>query len=139
MSKVPEGIPSKSFAVHLVGDDLEALNLIVAESRRLKPEWQDTPQSVLASIVEEFLEQPEAFDQFILVRVNAEQRTLLRQIAELKTLKQAVRSGTLGEGGETAASLERPASQPTAAPKSPDSPSLPKPSSNLGSVSPTAR
>ena len=121
MPKVPDSIPSKSFSIPVIGDDLEALNLIVAESRRLKPEWQETPQSVLASIIEDFLEQPDAFDLFVFTRVNAEQRTLLRQIAELKALKQAVKAGALEEG-EGATAFSKPAPQP-----------------HLGSESPTVR
>jgi hypothetical protein len=80
-----------------MGDDLESLTEIVNESRRLKPEWHDTPQSVIASLVEDFLGQADAFDQFVLTRVDSEQRALLRQIAELKGLKRAVRSGTLDD------------------------------------------
>ncbi len=99
MPKIPDPVPSKSVSVPVAGDALEALNFIVAESRRLKPAWQDTPQSILVSIVEDFLEQPDAFDRFVVLRVDDEQRELLRQIAELKALKQAVRDGTPGGGG----------------------------------------
>ena len=134
MPKTPDGIPSKTFSVPVVGDDLEALQFIVAESRRLKPAWQDTPQSVLASIVEAFLEQPDAFDQFILTRANSEQRTLLRQIAELKRLKQAAKAGTLKEGDEAPTPPGKPASGTAGPEKRPD----PSPSTHLGSVSPTA-
>ena len=139
MPKIPDGVPSKSYSVPLIGDDLDALNFIVAESRRLKPEWQDTPQSVLVSIIEDFLEQPDAFDQFVLTRVNAEQRTLLRQIAELKSLKKAVRAGTLEEGDGAPDPSAKPAPEPTSGAKSPDSQAVSPAPPNLGSVSPTAR
>ncbi len=95
MPKVPDPIPTRSFYVTVVGDELESLHEIVNESRRLKPEWHDTPQSVIASIVEDFLGQPDAFDEFVLTRVDSEQRALLRQIAELKGLKRAVKAGSL--------------------------------------------
>jgi len=101
MPKVIDPIPSRSFYVTVVGDDLESLTEIVNESRRLKPEWHDTPQSVIASLVEDFLGQPDAFDQFVLTRVDSEQRALLRQIAEVKGLKRAVRSGTLDDPDES--------------------------------------
>jgi hypothetical protein len=85
MPKVHDPIPSRSFSVAIVGDNLETLNEIVNESRRLKPEWHDTPQSIIASIVEDFFDQADAFDQFVLTRVDTEQRALLRQIQELAT------------------------------------------------------
>ncbi len=121
MPKVPDPIPSRSFSIAVVGDDLDTLNEIVDESRRLKPEWHDTPQTVLLSIIEDFLGQHDAFDQFVLTRVDSRQRALLRQITELKSLKRAVRDGTLEEGDE--ASEE-------------NSPATPPP---LGSVSPAVR
>jgi len=115
MPKVADPIPSRSFYVTVVGDDLDSLTEIVNESRRLKPEWHDTPQSVIASIVEDFLSQAEAFDEFVLTRVDSEQRELLRQIAELKGLKRAVKSGTLPEDA-----AEQGAPKPALPPKSPD-------------------
>jgi hypothetical protein len=133
MPKVHDPIPSRSFSIAVVGDDLETLTEIVNESRRLKPEWHDTPQTVLVSVVEDFLGQHDAFDQFVLTRVDSEQRALLRQIAELKGLKRAVRTGTLEE--ETSGTDE--ASGPSAAtPKRADSPATPPP---LGSASPAVR
>jgi hypothetical protein len=117
MPKISDPIPSRSFYVTVVGDDLESLTEIVNESRRLKPEWHDTPQSIIASIVEDFLGQAEAFDEFVLTRVDSEQRALLRQIAELKGLKRAVRSGTLDEAEN---SKEQGAPRSALAPKSPD-------------------
>jgi hypothetical protein len=128
MPKVHDPIPSRSFSIAIVGDDLETLTEIVNESRRLKPEWKDTPQTVLISVIEDFLGQADAFDQFILTRVDTEQRALLRQIAELKGLKRAVRTGTLEEGDE--------AHQPEKAETEPIFKPAPPP---LGSVSPTVR
>jgi hypothetical protein len=123
MPKVADPIPSRSFHVTVMGDDLESLHEIVNESRRLKPEWHDTPQSVIASIVEDFLGQPDAFDQFVLTRVDSEQRALLRQIAELKGLKRAVKSGALEESEPT--TMPDPGAPATASqPKRPD-PSAP--------------
>jgi hypothetical protein len=116
MPKVPDPIPSRAFYVTVLGDDLESLTEIVNESRHLKPEWHDTPQSVIASIVEDFLGQADAFDQFVLTRVDSEQRALLRQIAELKGLKRAVRSGTFDETENSPTGAPKPA----LAPKSPD-------------------
>ena len=104
MPKVFDPIPSRSFYVTVTGDDLESLTEIVNEARRLKPEWHDTPQSVISSIVEDFLGNAEAFDQFVLTRVDSEQRALLRQIAELKGLKRAVKSGTLEEAEQSESS-----------------------------------
>jgi len=101
MPKIHDPIPSRSFSIAIVGDDLDTLNEIVNESRRLKPEWHDTPQTVLLSIIEDFLSLHDSFDQFILTRVDSEQRALLRQITELKSLKKAVRDGTLEEADET--------------------------------------
>ena len=126
MPKVHDPIPSRSFSIAIVGDDLDTLTEIVNESRRLKPEWHDTPQSVLASVIEDFLGQHDAFDQFVLTRVDSEQRALLRQIAELKGLKKAVRDGTLDEESSPAASVS----------ESVASPATPPP---LGSVSPAVR
>jgi len=123
MPKVHDPIPSRTFSIAVVGDDLDTLTEIVNESRRLKPRWADTPQTVLASVVEDFLGQHDAFDQFVLTRVDSEQRALLRQIAELKGLKKAVRDGTLEESEETSP----PASAPAATPPP------------LGSVSPAVR
>jgi len=139
MPKVADPIPSRSFYVTVVGDDLESLTEIVNESRRLKPEWHDTPQSVIASLVEDFLGQPDAFDQFVLTRVDSEQRALLRQIAELKGLKRAVRSGTFDEpedSGKSDQGTPRAASAPK--PANLDSPakSTPPP---LDAMSPAAR
>jgi hypothetical protein len=119
MPKVADPIPSRSFHVTVVGDDLESLHEIVNESRRLKPEWHDTPQSVISSIVEDFLGQADAFDQFVLTRVDSEQRALLRQIAELKGLKRAVKTGTLDEP-EEAARPNPGAPVTTSNPRSPD-------------------
>jgi hypothetical protein len=116
MPKVADPIPSRAFYVTVIGDDLESLSEIVNESRRLKPEWHDTPQSVIASIVEDFLGQPDAFDQFVLTRADSEQRALLRQIAELKGLKRAVRSGALDE----TENVDQGAPRSALAPKSPD-------------------
>ena len=123
MPKVADPIPSRSFHVTVIGDDLESLTEIVNESRRLKPEWHDTPQSVIASIVEDFLGQADAFDQFVLTRVDAEQRALLRQIAELKGLKRAVRSGSLDDP-DNSQNAEQGTPRPALTPKStdPDSP-----------------
>jgi hypothetical protein len=134
MPKVHDPIPSRSFSVAVVGDDLDTLTEIVNESRRLKPEWHDTPQSVIASIIEDFFDQADAFDQFVLTRVDSEQRALLRQIAELKGLKRAVRAGTLDDSSE-------PGDTPkTTAPNEPAlasaSAATPPP---LGSVSPAVR
>jgi hypothetical protein len=112
MPKVHDPIPSRSFSVAVVGDDLDTLNEIVDESRRLKPGWHDTPQTILLSIVEDFLGQADAFDQFILTRVDSEQRALLRQIAELKGLKKAVRDGTLDENASENLIQPKPASPP---------------------------
>jgi len=126
MPKVQDPIPSRSFSIAIVGDDLDTLTEIVNESRRLKPEWHDTPQSVLASVIEDFLGQHDAFDQFVLTRVDSEQRSLLRQIAELKGLKKAVRDGTLEEGEETTEESSPSASGPATPPP-------------LGSVSPAVR
>ena len=135
MPKVQDPIPSRSFSVPIVGDDLDTLTEIVNESRRLKPEWHDTPQTILISVIEDFLGQHDAFDQFILTRVDSEQRALLRQIAELKGLKKAVRAGTLEEG-EGANGSEETAPEPKSAQKPADSPATPPP---LGSVSPAVR
>ena len=77
MPKVHDPIPSRSFSVAIVGDDLDTLTEIVNESRRLKPEWHDTPQTILISIIQDFLDQADAFDQFVLTRVDTEQRSLL--------------------------------------------------------------
>jgi hypothetical protein len=123
MPKVHDPIPTRSFSVAIVGDDLDTLTEIVSEARRLKPEWHDTPQTILLSIVEDFLGQHDAFDQFVLTRVDSEQRALLRQIQELKGLKKAVRDGTLEEDEESS-------TEPSASPATP----LP-----LGSVSPAVR
>jgi hypothetical protein len=128
MPKVHDPIPSRSFSIAIVGDDLDTLTEIVNESRRLKPEWHDTPQSVLASVIEDFLGQHDAFDQFVLTRVDSEQRALLRQIAELKGLKKAVRDGTLDEDEESSPASSD--SEPAA------STATPPP---LGSVSPAVR
>jgi hypothetical protein len=138
MPKVPDPIPSRSFSIQIIGDDLDTLTEIVNESHRLKPEWKDTPQSVLASIVEDFLGQPDAFDQFVLTRVDAEQRDLLRQIAELKHLKKAARAGTLEDGDGKPDDPAKAPPGPTSGPKPSDLPptSAPPP---LGSVSPTVR
>jgi hypothetical protein len=132
MPKVHDPIPSRSFSVPVVGDDLETLAEIVNESRRLKPEWHDTPQTVLISIIQDFFDQADAFDQFILTRVDSEQRTLLRQIEELKGLKRAVRAGTLEESAESGDI------QKGAAPKEPALASVATPPP-LGSVSPGVR
>jgi hypothetical protein len=129
MPKVADPIPSRSFSISIVGDDLDTLTEIVNESRRLKPEWHDTPQTVLISIIEDFLGQADAFDQFVLTRVDTEQRELLRQIAELKNLKKAARAGTLDEGDGKPAPQQEPASPPK-------NPHLPPP---LGTGGPTAR
>jgi hypothetical protein len=126
MPKVHDPIPSRSFSVAIVGDDLDTLNEIVSESRRLKPEWHDTPQTVLLSIIEDFLGLHDSFDQFVLTRVDSEQRALLRQIQELKGLKKAVRDGTLEEAEET--TKETPSRAPAAATPPP-----------LGSMSPAVR
>ena len=126
MPKVHDPIPSRSFSIAIIGDDLDTLTEIVNEARRLKPEWHDSPQSVLASVIEDFLGQHDAFDQFVLTRVDSEQRALLRQIAELKGLKKAVRDGTLDEESSSAASVS----------ESVASPATPPP---LGSVSPAVR
>jgi hypothetical protein len=130
MPKVQDSIPSRSFSVTLVGEGLETLNEIVSESRRLKPEWHDTPQSVINSIVEDFLSQHDFFDQFVLTRVDSQQRTLLRKIAELKGLRRAVREGTFDEAEETGGAEARPPVE------SIKSPSTPPP---LGSASPAVR
>jgi hypothetical protein len=134
MPKVHDPIPSRSFSIAVVGDDLETLTEIVNESRRLKPEWHDTPQTVLVSVVEDFLGQHDAFDQFVLTRVDSEQRALLRQIAELKGLKRAVRTGTLE--GETNNGTEEAADQPATPPRRADSTATPP---HLGSASPAVR
>jgi hypothetical protein len=125
MPKINDPIPSRSFYVTVAGDDLESLTEIVNEARRLKPEWHDSPQSIIASIVEDFLGQADAFDQFVLTRADSEQRALLRQIAELKGLKRAVKSGTLDDGTEAAD------------PAAPKAASMPKPS-NLDSPAKTS-
>ena len=134
MPKVHDPIPSRSFSIAVVGDDLETLTEIVNESRRLKPEWHDTPQTVLVSVVEDFLGQHDAFDQFVLTRVDSEQRALLRQIAELKGLKRAVRTGTLEE--ETSNGTDEASGPSAANPKRVDSPATPPP---LSSASPAVR
>ena len=120
MPKVADPIPSRSFHVTVVGDELESLHEIVNESRRLKPEWHDTPQSVISSIVEDFLGQADAFDQFVLTRVDAEQRALLRQIAELKGFKRAVKTGAL-DTPEGPAKSDQGAPAAASHPKSSDS------------------
>lgn len=126
MPKVHDPIPSRSFSVAIVGDDLDTLNEIVSESRRLKPEWHDTPQTVLLSIIEDFLGLHDSFDQFVLTRVDSEQRVLLRQIQELKGLKKAVRDGTL-EGDEKTTEETSPRAPGAATPPP------------LGSMSPAVR
>jgi len=119
MPKIAEPVPTRSFYVTVVGDDLESLHEIVNESRRLKPEWHDTPQSVISAIVEDFLTLPDAFDQFVLTRADSEERALLRQIQELKGLKRAVKTGTLDDPqGSAKESAGPPAAASTA--KSPD-------------------
>jgi hypothetical protein len=128
MPKVHDPIPSRSFSIAIIGDDLDTLTEIVNEARRLKPEWHDTPQSVLASVIEDFLGQHDAFDQFVLTRVDSEQRALLRQIAELKGLKKAVRDGTFDEGEESPSSASVSESVASSATPPP-----------LGSVSPAVR
>ena len=130
MPKVQDAIPSRSFSVTLVGETLDTLNEIVSESRRLKPEWHDTPQSVINSIVEDFLSQHDFFDQFVLTRVDSQQRALLRKIAELKGLCKAVRDGTFDEVVETSGADSRPPVEPM------KSPSTPPP---LGTTSPAVR
>jgi hypothetical protein len=130
MPKVQDAIPSRSFSLTLVGEGLETLNEIVSESRRLKPEWHDTPQSVINSIVEDFLSQHDFFDQFVLTRVDSQQRTLLRKIAELKGLRKAVREGTFDEPEESGGAEPRPPVEPM------KTPSTPPP---LGSASPAVR
>jgi hypothetical protein len=122
MHKPPDSLPSKSVSVPVVGDALETLHYIVSEARRLKPEWQDTPQSVLTSIVEDFLEQPDAFDRFVVLRVDDEQKQLLRQIAELKSLKKTVKAGAHEEGGDPPSPLEKPLTRADSATKRPDPP-----------------
>jgi hypothetical protein len=135
MPKVHDPIPSRSFSVAIVGDDLDTLTEIVNESRRLKPEWHDTPQTILISIIQDFLDQADAFDQFVLTRVDTEQRALLRQIEELKGLKRAVRDGTLEESDE---SFEKPTPPLAAKELVTASPSTATPPP-LGSVSPAVR
>jgi hypothetical protein len=136
MPKVHDPIPSRSFSVAIVGDNLETLNEIVNESRRLKPEWHDTPQSIIASIVEDFFDQADAFDQFVLTRVDTEQRALLRQIQELKGLKRAVRDGTLDESsGSPDANNPTPSATKELATATPSGATPPP----LGSVSPAVR
>lgn len=125
MPKPPEGIPSKAISVPVTGDALNALTHIVAESRRLNPEWQDTPQSVLVTIVDDFLEHPDAFDRFVTLRVHDEQQELLRQIAALKALKRTVRGGSLEEGAE---SPGKPPVAPIPAAKRVDAGTAPSPS-----------
>jgi hypothetical protein len=115
MPKLADPIPTRSFYVTVVGDDLESLHEIVNESRRLKPEWHDTPQSVISAIVEDFLTLPDAFDQFVLTRADSEERDLLRQIQELKGLKRAVKTGTLDDP-------ERPAKESQGAPAAASTP-----------------
>ncbi len=44
---------------------------VIKMTRRLKPEWHDTPQTVLISIIEDFFGQADPFDQFILTRVDS--------------------------------------------------------------------
>jgi hypothetical protein len=134
MPKVHDPIPSRTFSIAVVGDDLDTLTEIVNEARRLKPEWHDTPQTILLSIVEDFLGLAEPFDQFVLTRVDSEQRALLRQIAELKSLKRAVRTGTLD--GETPNGADEEAPPSTAPATRPDKPATPPP---LGSASPAVR
>jgi len=129
MPKVNDPIPSRTFSVTIVGDDLDTLIEIVNESRRLKPEWHDSPQTVLLSIIEDFLGQHDAFDEFVLTRADSEQRALLRQITELKSLKKAVRDGTLDE---SEGSGEKSSPSPPAA----TTPATPPP---LGAVSPAVR
>jgi hypothetical protein len=129
MPKVPDPIPSRSFSVTVAGDELESLHEIVNESRRLKPEWHDTPQAVISSIVEDFLGQADAFDSFVLTRVDSEQRSLLRQIAELKGLKRAVKTGTLEE-------FEDPAKQTPGAPDAASSPKSSDPDAPAKTTSP---
>jgi hypothetical protein len=131
MPKVHDPIPSRTFSVRVVGDDLETLTELVDESNRLKPEWHDTPQTVINSIVEDFLSLHDAFDQFILTRVDSEQRALLRKIAELKGLKRAVRDGTLDEA-------EEPSEENSPASNTPNQTPLVRPPP-LDSVSPAVR
>jgi hypothetical protein len=128
MPKVHDPIPSRTFSIPVVGDNLESLSELVNEARRLKPEWHETPQTILISIVEDFLGQHDALDQFVLTRVDSEQRALLRQIEELKGLKRAARAGTLDE---ELTNSEQPAGQ-----SAPGSPATPPP---LGSASPAVR
>jgi hypothetical protein len=128
MPKVHDPIPSRTFSIPVVGDNLDSLTELVAEARRLKPEWHETPQTILISIVEDFLGQPDALDQFVLTRVDSEQRALLRQIEELKGLKRAARAGTLDE---ESSSSDEVAGQPSST-----SPTTPPP---LGSASPAVR
>jgi hypothetical protein len=129
MPKVADPIPSRSFSIPITGDDLDTLTEIVNESRRLKPAWHDTPQTVLISIIQDFFDQADAFDQFILTRADSEQRALLRQIEELKGLKRAVRAGTLDEADETSGPEKTPVSPTTSF-------ATPPP---LGSTSPAVR
>jgi hypothetical protein len=137
MPKVHDPIPSRSFSVAIVGDDLDTLTEIVNESRRLKPEWHDTPQTILISIIQDFLDQADAFDQFVLTRVDTEQRSLLRKIEELKGLKRAVRDGTLEEPDATPGNF-KPTPPPAAKELVTASPSIATPPP-LGSVSPAVR
>jgi hypothetical protein len=136
MPKVHDPIPSRSFSVAIVGDDLETLTEIVNESRRLKPEWRDTPQTVLISIIQDFFDQADAFDQFVLTRVDTEQRALLRQIEELKGLKRAVKDGTLEEAEEMPESTKPPVPAEMELVSASPSAAAPPP---LGSVSPAVR
>lgn len=136
MPKVHDAIPSRSYSINIVGDDLDTLTEIVNESRRLKPEWHDTPQTILISIIEDFLGQADAFDQFVLTRVNSEQRELLRQIAELKVLKRAARTGKLEEPAPSGEPVNETTGKPPSSDKSPISgpPATPPPLSSVSSA-----
>ena len=134
MPKVHDAIPSRSFSLNIVGDDLDTLTEIVNESRRLKPEWHDTPQTILISIIEDFLGQADAFDQFVLTRVDSEQRELLRQIAELKVLKRAARSGTLDETAQPGEPANESTGKPPSSEQSPISQTTPPPLSSVSSA-----
>lgn len=129
MAKIPDNIPSETIKITLFGEHLDTLKEIVAESRRIKPDWKDTEVSVLTSVVMDFLDDHEPFDKFVLTRLESQERDLLRMLDQLKELKKAAKSGDLG----ATAALEKfangdepepvPSSSPTStSPKTPLSP-----------------
>ncbi len=126
-------LAKETYKVTLVGDALDTLLAIVADVIRLKPEWKDTPESVLNTIILDFLDEVDPFDKFIVIRADTQQRALELEIERIKELKREARSGSLREG----------ASESPATPRTPGGSNARDSSSptgtNLGSVSPAAR